>query len=197
MKILISSIAFIFLLSGCDQLKVENQINEKTIEIRELKSENASLNNEVKDLSEQVARLSIQYPDGAIIEETRKALTQKATELKQREERYLRQVEELVIQKKQLEKLKNQFYLDTGTKLEEIGEARQIKKEYAILREELDRVNERANNWLIFYCLLGVGFIGSILSILYTGYKHSRQHQAFESVCQLVAEQGQLKNMKS
>ncbi|NVJ66205.1 MAG: hypothetical protein HWE16_06930 [Gammaproteobacteria bacterium] len=192
MKILISSITFIFLLTGCDQLKVENQINDKTIESRELKAENASLTSEVKDLTEQVARLSVQYPDGAIIEETRKALTQKATELKQREERYLRQVEELDIRQKKLETMKSQFYLDTGTKLEEIGEARQIKKEYVNLREELDRANERANNWLIFYALMGVCFIGSIILMLYTSYKHSRNYQTLESVYKIASKQGLL-----
>lgn len=185
----------IFFISGCDQLKVHSQINDKEIEIRELKSKNEVLINEVKELSNQVARLNTNHPDGAVVEELRKALSQKETELHLREERYMREVESLQLMKKNLAKMQLEFYSEAGIKLEEIGEARQLKKEYSHMREALNDANESVSNWLVFITLIGIGFVASIMSLLYTGLKYSRQRRDINTAIKFV-EDGRMSNQE-
>ncbi len=176
-------------------MKVHSQINDKELEIKELKSKNEVLINEVKELSNQVARLNTNQPDGAVVEELRKALTRKETELQLREERYLREVDALQLMKKDLTKMQLEFYSETGKKLEEIGEARQLKKEYIHLREALNDANESVSNWLVFIALIGIGFIASIMSLLYTGLKYSRQRRDINTAIKFV-EDGRMNNQE-
>lgn len=190
LKILVSTL-MVFFLSGCDQLKIETQINEKQIEVEDLKIKNQVLNNEVRALSSQVARLNVDKPDGAVVEELRKALTHKETVLELRKERYLREEESLRLLKINLSEMRKRFYSETGEKLQIIGEAKQIRKEYDHMQEKLDDATERANHWLIFIAILGIGFFGAILSLLNTGIKYSRQNRDIDSALKFV-EEGEL-----
>lgn len=186
MKKLIMLLFLIFSISGCDRIKVENLINAKEIEIRDLKERNLLLINEVKDLTAQVARLNASHPNGAMVEELRKSLTRKESELQQREERIVRAEESLRLMEERVARLQQGFYTDTSLKMEEIGEARQIRKDYAIMQDNVKTVNERANNWLIYISVLGIGFFASIVFLIFTSIQYQNQRRDIDSALKYV-----------
>ena len=192
MRYLIMFIFLILPLSSCDRLKVEDQLDDKDIEIQELKTRNSQLILEVKDLSAQVARLMTQHPDGALIEEFRKGLLQKEAELSQREERIVREEERLNLMNKKLISLQQKFYHDTGEKLEEIGEARQIKKDYEHMQQAVIDANDRVNNWLFLIVILGACFLVGIMYLIVAGMKYSRHRTDMETAIKLVEEDRKL-----
>ena len=175
---------FMFLIlfvPGCDRIEVENQISGKQQDIESLRTHNLQLMNEVKALSSQVARLNAGQSDGMVIEEMRKALTLKESELQGREARITKQETALRISVAKIGQLQREFYAETGEKLEFIGEARQIKREYDKMSASLDIANDRANNWLIYISVLLVGFVVSVFFVIITGMKYSRQNKDIDA----------------
>ena len=147
---------------GCDRIEVENQISEKQQDIESLRTHNLQLMNEIRELASQVARLNAGQADGMVIEELRKALTLKESVLQGRQERITKQEAALRLTVVKVDKLQREFYAETGEKLEVIGEARQIKKEYDNMSAALDAASNRANNWLIYISVLMVAFFVSV-----------------------------------
>ena len=194
-RIIFHLIAFtaLMFLPACDRIEVENQISGKKQTIVTLQARNLQLINEVKDLTAQVARLNANQPDGMILEELRKALTLKESKLQNRENRIVSQEESLRLSIVKMDKLQRKFYAETGVKLEAIGEARQIKKEYDNMSSALDIANNRANNWLIYISVLIVAFVVSIVYLIFTGMRYSSQNRAIENAMQYL-EAGDLDN---
>ena len=166
---------------GCDRIEVENQISEKQQDIESLRTHNRQLMNEVKELASQVARLNASQTDGMVIEELRKALTLKESVLQGREDRITKQETALRLAIVKVDKLQREFYAETGEKLEVIGEARQIKKEYDNMSAALDVANNRANNWLIYISVLVVAFVAAIVYLIITAMRYSSQNRRVDN----------------
>ena len=184
MKKIIQGTLVLFLLlfsSGCDRIEVENQISAKQQDIASLQAHNLQLTNEVKGYAAQVARLNANEPDGMVVEELRKALTLKESNLQSREGQLTKQEESLQLAVTKIDQLQRAFYAETGNKLEAIGEARQIKREYDNMSAALDVANDRANNWLIYISVLFVGFVLSVFFVIFTGMKYSRQNKDIDA----------------
>lgn len=175
---------FMFLLlfsSGCDRIEVENQISEKQQDIESLRTHNLQLTNEVKALTSQVARLNAGQSNGMVIEEMRKALTHKESVLQGREAHITKQEVALRLSGAKIENLQKEFYAETGEKLEFIGEARQIKREYENMSTALDVANTRGNNWLIYISVLMVAFVVSIVYMVFTAMRYSSQNRRVDN----------------
>lgn len=168
--------------SGCDRIEVESQISEKQQDIESLRTHNRQLNNEVKELASQVARLNAGQSDGIVIEEMRKSLTLKESVLQDREDRITRQETALRLAVVKVDKLQREFYAETGEKLEGIGEARQIKREYDNMRSALDTATNRANNWLIWISILVVAFVVVIVYLIVTAMRYASQNRRVDNV---------------
>ncbi|MFK5948054.1 MAG: hypothetical protein QM500_04685 [Methylococcales bacterium] len=184
MKKTIQGTLVLFLLlfsSGCDRIEVENQISAKQQDIASLQEHNLKLTNEINGYAAQVARLNANEPDGMVVEELRKALTLKESNLQSREEQITKQEESLRLAVTKIDQLQRTFYAETGDKLEAIGEARQIKREYDNMSAALDVANDRANNWLIYISVLFVGFVLSVFFVIFTGMKYSRQNKDIDA----------------
>lgn len=167
--------------SGCDRLEVQNQISAKQQDIASLQAQNQKLTNEVKSYAAQVARLNANEPDGMVIEELRKALTLKESNLLFREGQIAKQEESLRLAISKQDQLQRKFYAETGEKLEIIGEARQIKQEYQNMQIALEMANERANHWLIYISVLLIGLVLSVFFVILTGMKYSRQSKDIDT----------------
>ena len=175
---------FMFLIlfvPGCDRIEVENQISDKQQDIESLRTHNLQLMNEVKALSSQVARLNVGQSDGMVIEELRKSLTLKESVLQGREDRITKQEAALRSSVTKINQLQAAFYAETGEKLEFIGEARQIKREYENMRTALDVANNRANNWLVYISLMIAAFVVSIVYMVFTAMRHSSQNRRVDN----------------
>lgn len=150
--------------------------------VEELKKENASLKSqrekdivEIKELNAQVERLSGSQPGGMAIEEKRKALATKEAELNSRNTRLVEREEQLRLDQIKLDDEKRIFFNERGLKVEEIGEARQIKADrekfeanYERMEERLVQTEERANNWLkAIYAISIVFFVGVIALVAF------------------------------
>ena len=184
MKKTIQGTLVLFLLlfsSGCDRIEVENQISAKQQDIASLQAHNLQLTNEVNGYAAQVARLNANEPDGMVVEELRKALTLKESNLQSREGQLTKQEESLQLAVTKIDQLQRTFYAETGNKLEAIGEARQIKREYDNMSTALDVANDRVNNWLIYISVLFVGFVLSVFFVIFTGMKYSRQNKDIDA----------------
>ena len=184
MKKTIQGTLVLFLLlfsSGCDRIEVENQISAKQQDIASLQAHNLQLTNEVNGYAAQVARLNANEPDGMVVEELRKALTLKESNLQSREGQLTKQEESLRLAVTKIDQLQRTFYAETGNKLEAIGEARQIKREYDNMSAALDVANDRVNNWLIYISVLFVGFVLSVFLVIFTGMKYSRQNKDIDA----------------
>ena len=187
-------VIFLMLFSpGCDRIEVENQISEKQQGIESLRTHNRQLTNEVKELASQVARLNAGQTDGIVIEELRKSLTLKESVLQGREERITKQETALRLAVVKIDKLQREFYAETGDKLEVIGEARQIKREYENMSAALGAANNRANNWLIYLSVLMVAFVAAIVYLIITAMRYSSQNRRVDNAMAYV-EAGNLDN---
>lgn len=184
MKKTIQGTLVLFLLlfsSGCDRIEVENQISAKQQDIASLQAHNLQLTNEVKGYIAQVARLNANEPDGMVVEELRKALTLKESNLQSREGQLTKQEESLQLAVTKIDQLQRTFYAESGNKLEAIGEARQIKREYDNMSAALDVANDRVNNWLIYISVLIICFVLSVFFVIFTGMKYSRQNKDIDA----------------
>ncbi len=170
------------LISGCDGVEVENQLSAKQQDIESLRTRNRQLMNEVKELSSQVARLNAGQPDGMVIEEMRKSLTLKESDLQSRESRITKKEAALRLAVVKIDKLQREFYAKTGDKLGAIGEARQIKREYDNMSTALDVANNRANNWLIYISVLMAAFVVAIVYLIITAMRYSSQNRRVDNV---------------
>ena len=182
--ILIASL--ILFASGCDRIKSENQITGLKTEIAQLKTKNEELINENKELTAQVARLNASEPGGAAIEELRKALTKKESELEHREKRIITREEALRLGEIKIDTLEREFYEKTGLKLEEIGEAKQIKREYEYMRENLEDAEAKANNWLIYFSGMLIGLFVCIVVLIFASMKYSSKNKQIETAWKIV-----------
>jgi len=183
-KTIISTITIltiiISLMGGCERnLEVEgnlkDQLEESKSKIEELEEKIIQLELENKNFNRKVGELSVQSPDGLKMEERRKALVEKEANLKIKEERLLKK--ELLINEREKSTRKEekkrvieheQFVNKKEEELRAIGEAEEMKRNYKQLQEDKRKVENRVNNWFIWFSILGfMIFITTVIAIIF------------------------------
>ena len=69
--------------------------------------------------------------------------------LKHKENQLSQREEKIEISEERINRQQQEFYENKNLTLEEIGEAKQIRREYEYMRKARERAEERANMWLI------------------------------------------------
>ena len=154
---------------------LERQVEELKVRIAELESQNEKYVIEIRDLNAQVNAGAGTQPGGMETEEKRKALAVREAELDRREKRLVQRREELRIDRTKLEGEKRQFYNDRGLKVEEIGQAREIKENQERTLASLAQAEERAesaielaNTWLMaIYAISGAFLVGIFVFVAF------------------------------
>ena len=140
---------------------LRDQAQELNEEIEELKSKNEKYILENTNLKAEIQGLVSSQPGGFAMEEKRKGLVAKEAELERRERRLVGREETILLAEKRIAIQQQEFYEKTGLKMEEIGEAKQIKNDYEYMQRRLEESEERANDWLkIIYAISIVFFVG-------------------------------------
>jgi uncharacterized membrane protein (DUF106 family) len=168
----------ISVISGCERnLVVENnlkdQLEESKVEVEQLKQKIKKLELENKNFNKIVGELSVQGPNGLKMEERRKALVEKETNLKIKEDGLLKN--ELLISEREKSIRKeekkmliehDQFINKKQKEFRSIGEAEEMKRNYKKLQEDKDKAENRANNWLIWLSILGLIVFITIIGVV-------------------------------
>ena len=148
---------------------LERQVEDLKSRNVELESQNAKYVIEIRDLTAQVRGLSGAQIGGMEIEEIRKALAVREAELDRREQRLVRTEVQLRVDRTKLEADERQFYNDRGLKIEEIGQAKEIKENHARMlaslaqaEERAESAEERANSWLMAIYTISTLFLVGI-----------------------------------
>ena len=128
---------------------LEDRIQEKDERIAKLERENEKHIIQIRDLTAEVQRLNASQPDGGAVEEKRKALVEMEAGLKHKENQLSQREEKIEISEERINRQQQEFYENKNLTLEEIGEAKQIRREYKYMRKARERAEERANMWLI------------------------------------------------
>lgn len=148
---------------------LERQVEDLKSRNAELESQNAKYVIEIRDLTAQVRGLSGAQIGGMEIEEIRKALAVREAELDRREQRLVQTEEQLRVDRTKLETDERRFYNNRGLKVEEIGQAKEIKENHARMlaslaqaEERAASAEERANNWLMAIYTISTLFLVGI-----------------------------------
>ena len=152
---------------------LERQVEDLKRRNAELKSRNEKHVVELRDLHAQVEGLTVAQPGGMAIEEKRKALAVREAELDGREGRLAQTEEQLRLDREKLENEERKFYNDRGLKVEEIGQAKEIKENQKRMLASLAQAEERAtqaeelaNNWLIAFFSVLVLFVIAVIALV-------------------------------
>ena len=156
-----------------------SQINELNQEIEELKSKNEKYVLENTDLKAQIQGLIASQSGGMEIEEKRKALIEREASMERRERRLVRREEATRLAEEKVSKQQQEFYEKTGLKVEEIGEAKQIKKDYEYMKRRLEESEKLANRWLIG---IAVGIFVLVGFLIYTANKSRKIDVAMRTI---------------
>lgn len=162
MKVAVLLLVLIFMLTGCDEAQLQNQVEEKTIDIAEMKAKNEKLAHSVKDLTAYAASLSSKVPGGLKVNEIQKALTARESELAVRESRYEGKLERYHLMVIRLDRAREAFYQEIADKLEAIGRANQVMDSYEDVKDEL----ASANAWFKFLLIVGLVIITAFMWVL-------------------------------
>ena len=180
------TLPFIFTITSCDRIDAEFQLMSKNSDIADLKASNETLITENLDLTAQVARLNVGNTDGALIEELRKALTKKESELKLLESRLNKREQTIISNETNLDKSKREFLLNNTESLKDIGEAQQLKTEYEFMRSKYNEAENRANNWLIYLSILIVMFVISIFFTIHKAMRYSARNSQIDTALRII-----------
>ena len=179
-------VLLIMTITGCDRIAAEFQLLNKNTEIADLKASNENLVNENRDLTAQVSRLNVGTPGGAVVEELRKALTKKESELKLLESRLNKREQVIVSNETNLDKNKREFLHNNEEGLKSIGKAAQLKEEYEFMREKYNDAENRANDWLIFISILIVSFVITLFFTLHKSMRYSARGKQIDAALKII-----------
>ena len=180
------TLPFIFTITSCDRIDAEFQLMSKNSDIADLKASNETLITENTDLTAQVARLSAGITDGTYIEEVRKGLTKKESELKLLESRLNKREQTITSNETNLDKSKREFLSNNTESLKDIGKAQQLKTEYEFMRGKYNEAENRANNWLIYLSILIVMFVISIFFIIHKSMQYSTRNSQIDTALSII-----------
>ena len=172
---------------------LERQVEELKSRNTELESQNAKYVVEVRDLTAQVRGLSGGQAGGLEIEEMRKALAVREAELDRREQRLVQTEERLRMDRTKLEAKERQFYNDRGLKVEEIGQAREIKENHERMLDTLKQADARAksaeelaNKWLVAIFAFSIVFIVGCFVFAWFWYRTNARDKRIETAMRIV-----------
>ena len=170
--IALGGIGLLKLLDPADPAAIvlESHVEDLKVRNADLESRNKRYVVEIRDLNAQVESLAGVQPDGMATEEKRKALAVREAELDRRERRLVQTEEQLRLDRTKMEDEERKFYNDRGLKIEEIGQAKEIKENHvrmlaslAQAEERAESAEERANNWLkAIYAISILSIVGII-----------------------------------
>lgn len=180
-------ILFAALLAGCDAWDFTTQISDAKQDLKVCQDDKLKLGNRVTDLTSQVAGLNAVTPGGQAVTEARKALTIRESELDAREKRVIANEESIRLSEIETNELKKEFYKNNGVKLESIGEARQIKKEYEQMRADRDSAENKANNWLKFLYFTLFALFGSVVFMIINFMKYKNEEHRINSAVSILS----------
>ena len=184
------SLILIITITGCDRIAAEFQLGDKKTEIADLKATNVKLINENRDLTAQVARLNTGTPDGAVVEELRKALTKKESELNLLETRLNKREQAIISNETNLDKNKREFLSNNEEGLKSIGEATQLKAEYEFMRGKYNDSENRANNWLIYISILIAAFVITLFFTIHKSMRYSARNKQIDTALRIIESSG-------
>ena len=174
-SIALGGIGFLKLLDPADPEAVilERQVEDLKARNAALESQNEKYVVEIRDLNAQVEGLAGAQPGGMATEEKRKALSVREAELDRKERRLVQTEEQLRVDRTKLEGENRKFYNDRGLKVEEIGQAKEIKENYvrmlaslAQAEERAESAEERANSWLKAIYAISILFLIGIFAFV-------------------------------
>ena len=165
---------------------LQRQVRDLKGEIAELESQNKKYVIRIRDLNAQVEKLAVAQPGGLATEEERKALAVREADLDRRERQLVQSQEQLLLSRRGLDDERQKFYNERGLKVEEIGQAREIKENQGRMVARLAQAEERANNWLkaiyAISILFFVGIISFVAFLMYMAAKNRRIDAAMRAV---------------
>ena len=151
---------------------LRDRIRELTEENKQLKSRNEKYILENTNLKAEIQGLVASQAGGMATEERRKGLVEREAELDRREKWLTSREETIRLAEQKVVKQQHEFYEKTDLKLEEIGEAKQIKKDYEYMKTRLEDSEEIVNDSLklVNRWLIGIagGIFGLAAVLIYT-----------------------------
>ena len=173
-------------ITGCDDIATQFQLGDKNARITDLEASKEKLTNENRDLTAQVARLNVGNPGGAVVEESRKALSKKESELNLLESRLNKREQVIISNETDLDKNKRQFLSNNEEGLKSIGEATQLKAEYEFMRGKYNDAENRANNWLIYISILIAAFVITLFFTIHKSMRYSARNKQIDTALRII-----------
>ena len=168
------------------------QLQEQKEQIAKLDRENRKYNIQIRHLTAENQRLNASRPNGGAVEEIRKALVEREAALQHKENQLNQREDKIRLAEEKIDRQQQEFYQNTNLTMEEIGEAKQIKKEYEYMRVARERAEERANKWLIGIALiLAIPALGVIVGGVWMARRNRRTDEALDTI-KLNTEQNNL-----
>ena len=173
--IALGGIGFLKLLDPADPeaITLERQVEDLKEKNVELESQNEKYIIEIRDLNAQVQGLASAQSGGMATEEKRRALAVREAELDRLEQRLVQREERLRLDRTKLESEQRNFYNDRGLRVEEIGQAKEIKENQERMLASLVQAEERAasaeelaNNWLMAIWAISILFVVGIVAFV-------------------------------
>ena len=177
---------FLIFNSGCDRdLEIERHLkNELQILKKRVRSQNTKINKLQtinSDLKARIAELSSKQKGGLLLEEKRRALIEKEANLKTLESELLERKSHILELENYLKEQENeltikteQFINNKQNLLKTIGESSQIKADYTNtqttlkqLRADRNRAENKANNWFIWFSIIGLILFISVATLYF------------------------------
>lgn len=155
-----------------EAITLERQVEDLMARNAELKSQNEKYIVEIRDLNAQVQSSASAQSGGMATEEKRRALAVREAELDGMEQRLVQREERLRLDRTKLESEQRNFYNDRGLRVEEIGQAKEIKENQERMLSSLVQAEERAasaeelaNNWLMAIWAISIVFVVGICGV--------------------------------
>ena len=165
---------------------LQRQVEDLKEQIAKLESKNQRDTIRIRDLYAQVEKLAAAQPGRLATEEERKALAVREADLDRREKQLVQSHEQLRLARRSLDDERQKFYNERGLKVEEIGQAKEIKENQERMIDRLTQAEERANNWLkaiyAISILFLVGIISFVAFLMHMAAKNRRIDAAMRTV---------------
>ena len=165
---------------------LQRQVEDLKEQIAKLESQNQRDTIRIRDLNAQVEKLAAAQPGRLATEEERKALAVRESDLDRREKQLVQSHEQLRLTRRSLDDERQKFYNERGLKVEEIGQAKEIKENQERMIARLTQAEERANNWLkaiyAISILFLVGIISFVAFLMHMAAKNRRIDAAMRTV---------------
>lgn len=153
---------------------VQAQLDKAEQRIEALETENGELRLENRRLAEKLAATT--GPGGLNYEHEQKLLDNRKAGLNHLEQQLIERETGIRQRELAIERQQNEFYEKTNMTMEEIGEARQVKKEFENMRAEKDAANAESKGWLKFVWGLTIAVAVLVMAFLVMIFRSISEH---------------------